>query len=504
MKYSKILIIIVTWNKEDYVIKLLESIKSINYDKQYIDIILIDNASTDNTVFSVSQAYPDVRILCNQENLGGTGGFNTGLQWASEQPDGKYDYLWLLDNDVLVNKYALIELVELLEKNRDAAIAGSSMMQLDYPWRINEIGSYYNKYNGQLIFNFHGMPIERWKGMQVEELLKLHSDLSDFIPDFKSYIDVDYVAAASMLVRADVAKKAGLWNDFFIHFDDVSWCLHIARMGYRVLASCRSLIWHISAAAKVPTWVLYYDSRNALSVMQKYGEKGDSFYDAINYELKRAFYYALIGRMELARIIIDGVDDFHNAIMGKKNIQLPPIFSHLKQSQSELPFMLPHVKKILIPWTVNMLSTGLQEILVRVIMQRPELEVDFLKISGAPEIYQFPKAHFLELSSNKFFRYIAYWGLRNKYDLVLQSDYERIVPLSLIGGELMFLSNTNYCIRKSPNFSDLFAFYFREIVKRWKMKGIAGKLRDFFINIYLNHGLKYRLSSDLLSKKDGD
>ncbi|MBF0375854.1 MAG: glycosyltransferase family 2 protein [Desulfamplus sp.] len=483
MKYPKILIIIVTWDKEEYVLNLLESIETLIYEKEHFDILLIDNASTDNTVLRVSKEYPKVKLICNKENLGGTGGFNTGLKWASEQPDGKYDYLWLLDNDVVVNKHALIELVNLLEQNRDAAIAGSSMMQLDYPWRINEIGSYYNKANGSLIFNFHFMPVEKWRGTSMEELLKLPHDLSDFIPDFKPYIDVDYVAAASMLVRADVAKKAGIWNDFFIHFDDVEWCLRIGAMGYRVLASCRSIIWHLSSAAKIPTWVLYYDTRNSLSVMKKHGDKGYLIDKAVNYELKKAFYYALIGRLELANIIVDGVDDFANGITGKRNIKLPAMLNHREQHYSELPFMDIKVKKILIPWTVNMIATGLQEILVRVKLQRPELQIDFMKVSGMPEIIQFPKAHFIVISSKRFIRYINYLKLRDKYDLILQSEYQRIIGLSLIGGKIMFISNTNYCIRNSPKFFELCLLYFRKILTRWKIYGLTGRPKGFFMKI---------------------
>ncbi|MBF0241426.1 MAG: glycosyltransferase family 2 protein [Desulfamplus sp.] len=470
MKYPKILIIIVTWNKQEYVMQLLKSIKKIAYDMQYIDILLVDNASSDDTIATVSKEYPEVNIISNKENLGGTGGFNTGLKWAAEQPDGKYDYLWLLDNDVVVNRYALIELVELLEKNRDAAIAGSSMMQLDYPWRVNEIGSYYDKHSGSLVFNFHCMAIERWKGYSVEELISQKHDLSNFIPDFKSYIDVDYVAAASMLVRADVAKQAGIWSDFFIHFDDVEWSLRIARMGYRILASCRSLIWHISAAAKVPTWVLYYDSRNALYVMQQYGFKGDAFKNAFNRELKRAFYYALIGRAEIANIIIDAIDDFQAGIKGKKSINLPAMLSHIKQNEPELPFMDKSIKKILIPWTVNMVATGLQEILVKIMMKRPDLQIDFLTSPGALKVYQFPKANFIHIPLLRLHRYISYFRLRGKYDLILQSDYQRIIPLSLLGGKIMFLSNTEYHIANSPKLSELISFYFNKILNRWKFK----------------------------------
>ncbi len=99
--------------------------------------------------------FPNVQVIENSENLGGTGGFNTGLQYAFDQPDGKYDYLWLLDNDVQVHYNALSELISLLESEQDVAIAGSTMMQLTSPWRINEMGAFVDLGRGTLLLNRH-------------------------------------------------------------------------------------------------------------------------------------------------------------------------------------------------------------------------------------------------------------------------------------------------------------------------------------------------------------
>lgn len=481
MTFAKILIVIVTWNKEEYVLNLLESIGSLVYQKDCIDILLIDNASQDNTVQNVSEKFPDVAIIRNESNLGGTGGFNTGLKWASEQPQGKYDYLWLLDNDVVVNQRALIELVDLLENNSDAAIAGSSMMQLDYPWRVNEVGSYYSRATGSLVLNYHGFAIEQWKGRPVEELLTTELDLADYIPDFNSYIDVDYVAAASLLVRAEVAREAGLWDDFFIHFDDVEWCLRIARRGYRVLASCRSLIWHMSAAAKVPTWVLYYDSRNLLKVMSQYTHAGENNHAAVNHELKRAVYYALIGRMELAQLFIMAVDDYSNDSLGKREIQLPPMESHLTQELNDLPFMDPEIRTVLVSWNVNLYSTGLQELLVKASKKRPDLKIDFLTMPGGFEKHQMPSADFIPFPVKRIFGYLKYWQMRKRYDLVIQSEYQRVIGLSWIGGKIMFVSNTEYCLRPPTDLKRFVGFCIKSVLKRWRMSGFKGKIRSLFL-----------------------
>ena len=107
-------VIIVTWNKEKDVTRLLEQLEHINYPENKYEVTVVDNSSSDNTVQSIESGYPSVHLIRNHENLGGAGGFNTGMRWALEnRPESKY--MWLLDNDVLVDRNALSELVAVME-----------------------------------------------------------------------------------------------------------------------------------------------------------------------------------------------------------------------------------------------------------------------------------------------------------------------------------------------------------------------------------------------------
>ncbi len=297
MNEPAVIIIIVTYNKKEYVTDLLNSLKDIDY-KNY-DITVVDNASTDGTVDSIKKDFPYVNVIANPENTGGSGGFNTGLSYAFNIE--KYKYYWLLDNDVRVSKNALSELVNTLDNNSDIAIAGSQMCQLDNPEVTNEIGAYVDLHYGGLILNRH---------------MTRKSNNSEGI------FDVDYAAAASLLVRADVAKKAGLWEDFFIHFDDVDWCLRVKEMGYRVVSVADSVIWHLSAAEKPITWQQYYDTRNMLFLLDKHASRRDvarfgrrKVLQAIHTELK--------GLTPVAEVILDAIDDFHKGVKGKKSFDFP-------------------------------------------------------------------------------------------------------------------------------------------------------------------------------------
>lgn len=478
----KILIIIVTWNKKRYVLDLLKSVNALDYPRHALDVLVVDNASQDGTADAIAADYPEIFLIRNAENIGGTGGFNTGLQWAFEQPEGSYKYLWLLDNDVLVHRHALTALVEILETNPDVAIAGSTMMQLDFPWRINEMGCFVKRNSGALILNRHFEEIVSWRGRPVQELLQGKADLTQLIPHCRPFMDVEYVAAASLVVRTEVAKQVGLWKDFFIHFDDVEWCLRIGEQGHRIVVSAQSLIWHLSAAAKVPTWVLYYDNRNVLATMQAHGSKHKDIAHTISYILKKGVYYALLGKADLSRLHKDAVEDFLNNRLGKKNITLDAPY----QAAAEIESLLndPQIKRILVSFEVNLQATGLQEPLIKALLKRPDLKVEFMRRPDGIEIYQLPRQQFISFPRKrrqqlKFYRY---------YDAIIQSDYHILITLSwLRPKKLVFTNDDGFCVRKPPTLKAVWAAFWeyarwRFLRRRawvWRQKITSFKIRRF-------------------------
>jgi GT2 family glycosyltransferase len=462
-----ILIIIVTWNNKASVLELLASLATLAYPIDALDILVVDNASQDGTKEAIEAAYPQVNLIYNQENLGGTGGFNTGLQWAFEQDDERYQYLWLLDNDVLVHQSALTELVALLEAKPDIAVAGSTMMQLDYPWRINEMGAFIDRRLGTFILNRHLEHVPLWQGYSAQDLLARDVDLSKHLMHCQPYMDVEYVAAASLLIRAKVAKQAGLWRDYFIHFDDVEWCLRIAEMGYRIIVSAKSLIWHLSAAAKVPTWVLYYDNRNVLDLLSHHGTDRTKLRHLKRYILKKAVYYHLIAKPDLAQLHYEALNDFEAKRFGKKNIQLNSTYQPNETVSSV--FLDKTVKKILVAWPVNLQATRLQEALVQAMLKRPELEIECMPLLNGETVYQLPRAKFIKpFPSSQIKRWFTYWRLRGQYDLIIQSDYEASIGLSWLKADVLYVNDEGFCRRSQPKLRDVLKavyLFFRAIVK---------------------------------------
>lgn len=460
-----ILIIIVTWNKKEYVLDLLRSVQEISYPGEAIDILVVDNNSRDGTADAIASRYPDVHILRNPENLGGTGGFNAGLQWAFDQDASRYDYFWLLDNDVVVHHRALRELVGVLEENKNAGVAGSTMMQLDYPWRINETGASVNLRYGNLVLNNHRREISCWEHQPVQKLRFSPNNIATFLNYPDDFMEVDYVAAASLLVRADTAKNAGLWLNFFIHYDDVEWCLRISRMGYRILVSFNSIIWHLSAVGKVPTWIQYYDSRNALYLLKAHGNGEKTLRGAIRRVLVKALYYVLVGKPELGRMHLMAVDDFNKGRMGEKTLISDIPYSEFSELDSILSD--PAIMKILLPWTIRSDEMGeLMKCLEKHLHNRSELRLDYLSQPDKPTSPGFHGVKYRTLSMSKPLGWVRFLSSYRFYDLVIQSDYKLLPELSFAGKKTLFVNRSGFHKKTTPDLVFIFKFV-KAVFRLW-------------------------------------
>lgn len=242
----KVAIIILTWNKKSYVINLLTTIKKITY-RNY-EIIVVDNASTDGTCEAIGNEFPNVQLIVNSRNLGGTGGFNTGIKYALAK--GGYNYLWLLDNDVEVEKSALSELIRILESSKKIAVAGSAMYDLTNKENLLELGYFVELNKGR----FHDN-----KSLVIDNLGE------------KELYMVDSVSSCSLCVSVNAINDVGIWDEnFFIYCDDVDWNIRFGKKGYKTASVPSSIIWHVPWLYKLGFNTIYYANRNMMYLISKH------------------------------------------------------------------------------------------------------------------------------------------------------------------------------------------------------------------------------------------
>ena len=107
---NNIVAVVVTYNRKEL---LKECIEELTKNKE-IDVMIIDNASTDGTADMIKEYTSNKLFYVNTgKNLGGAGGFNFGIKEALKQDN--YDYIWIMDDDTIVHEDSLEKLVEKAE-----------------------------------------------------------------------------------------------------------------------------------------------------------------------------------------------------------------------------------------------------------------------------------------------------------------------------------------------------------------------------------------------------
>jgi len=193
----------------------LDSVLKSNYPN--LEVIFVDNGSTDGSAEFVARHYPKVRIVKNRCNLGFSEGFNRGIK-ASR---GKY--IALLSNDMTVDSNWLNPIISFMEENPKVGLAGFKRIILGTKDIIDGIGG--NLYLSGRVKSIGRLEIDRGQYDTIRE-------------------DLDYIGGA-MVIRRETLNKAGLFDpNFFIFSEDIDLCYRIRKNGYKIVYIPYSIIYH--------------------------------------------------------------------------------------------------------------------------------------------------------------------------------------------------------------------------------------------------------------------
>lgn len=291
-------IVICNYNKRDYVLGCIQSV--IESKMQDFDIYVVDNASEDDSVEMIEKEYGDkVELIVNEENLGGSGGFNSGLRRALEKD---YKYLMCIDNDVLLDEDAIGELYNFLETNDDVGMVGSKVYHMNNPDLVQQFG---------VNIDFKDYCVE-------SKYLNYFED-----GNMPEVVYSDSVAACSLMVKTSVVKEIGVMpEENFLYWDDTEWGYLCNLAGYKVASYGKSKVLHAMGAKKESqnTFPTYYAWRNWILFFIKYTSE-EKLEEMARMFLKSIFntvYEALYkGEKNRMRTIMHAYDDALHQVLGK-------------------------------------------------------------------------------------------------------------------------------------------------------------------------------------------
>ncbi|MFP4082796.1 MAG: glycosyltransferase family 2 protein [Candidatus Aminicenantes bacterium] len=243
----KVSIVILNWNQKDMTLSCLRSLQKINYPRY--EIILVDNGSTDHSVPAVREEFPEINIIQNSANLGVAGGRNVGIEYVKKR---NTDYLLLLDNDTVVDKDFLTEMVKAGEADRRVGILTGKIYFYSEPQKIWCAGCTLSLYRRHL------------SAVGYDEMdTGQHDELKE----------VDHVAGCCLLIKKKVIDRIGLLDQNFIEYftEDTDWCLRAREKGYRIVYVPQAKIWHhVVKKTSVNQRYWYLQGRNLMWLMRKH------------------------------------------------------------------------------------------------------------------------------------------------------------------------------------------------------------------------------------------
>jgi hypothetical protein len=245
---EKVAVVILNWNGKGYLEKFLPSVTQHSGAAQ---IIVADNASTDDSVVFVETHYPQVRVIRNADN----GGFSRGYNEAFKHVEA--DYAVLLNSDVEVTANWLLPLVALLDENPNIAACQPKIKA--YHQRTSfeyagAAGGFVDKY---------GYPFCR--GRIFDTLEEDQQQYNDNIPVF-------WATGACLMVRLSLYKQlGGLDETFFAHMEEIDLCWRMQNAGYSVWACGQSEVFHVGGGtlSKANPRKTFLNFRNGLVLLCK-------------------------------------------------------------------------------------------------------------------------------------------------------------------------------------------------------------------------------------------
>jgi GT2 family glycosyltransferase len=193
-----------------------------------LEIIVVDNASTDGSVEMLRAEFPQVTLIANSANRGFTGGNNQGLEAAQGR------YVLLLNPDTQVLGDAFATLIGYLEAQPDVGLVGPQLLYPD-----GSVQSSRRRFPTLATLFFESTWLE---SLAPPSLLE-HYHVRDQ-PD-NAVLDVDWVVGAAMLARREAIQQVGgLDERFFMYSEELDWCRRIKAAGWRVVYHPRAQITH--------------------------------------------------------------------------------------------------------------------------------------------------------------------------------------------------------------------------------------------------------------------
>ncbi len=284
-------LVILNWNGRHLLERFLPGI--VKYTPDTVEIIIADNASTDDSVAFLKEHYANIRIIRMKENLGYAGGYNHALSQV------KADIYILLNSDMEVTEGWVEPCMQMFEEHKDVGALQPKIRSL----KKKEYFEYAGAAGG--FIDILGFPFCRGR---------IFTSLEKDTGQFNTPAEIFWATGAALFVRAEVFHKPGGFDPrFFAHMEEIDLCWEIQNMGYKVMYVPDSTVYHLGGGSlpKSNPQKTKYNFRNNLWMLAR--------------QLPARWFYTLI----LPRLLLDILAAMSFLIKGKPGDSLAVLRAHV-------------------------------------------------------------------------------------------------------------------------------------------------------------------------------
>lgn len=257
----KIAVVMPVYNRRDTTLQGLKSLSRIDRDGLEVNVVVVDDASTDGTAAAIAEQFPDVHLVHGDGNLHYAAGTNRGIEKALQFVP---EFIVTANDDAVFHHRFLNRMIETADKN-PRSIIGALLLLWDQPHKVFQVGQRWETFRGGWV-----MP----------------DDLTAFnVPEFA--FDVECIVGNCVLFPVAAIKENGLMDEErFPHgWGDAQYMMRMSKAGWRLMIEPKAFVWCEPNTYPAPLHslgprrsfeVLFKDERHPLNLRRQFIARWES------------------------------------------------------------------------------------------------------------------------------------------------------------------------------------------------------------------------------------
>lgn len=217
---ARISVIIVSWNTRQLLERCLESVCASDAGSADVELLVVDNGSSDGSPEMVTSRFPSVRLVANGDNVGFVRANNLAIGMATG------DYLLLLNPDTELIGGAIQEMVRYADMHPEVGVVGPQLLNSD-----GSLQSSRRRFPTRATAFLESTVLQRWfpnhSALRAYYVLDRGDDQTQ---------EVDWVVGAGLLVRTAATRQVGSMDEgYFMYSEELDWCRRLKAAGWKVV-----------------------------------------------------------------------------------------------------------------------------------------------------------------------------------------------------------------------------------------------------------------------------